>query len=133
MNRIKILLADGHKDFRSVLASFLRSQADVELVGEAYDDKEAVWKSEQLQPDVVLMDVHSHGGNGFEAMRTIKNRRPETKVIAMSTDPSESYRRLAQMFADGYIPKSSMKEPLLLLIANEHDRLLKSEDKTTSE
>jgi DNA-binding NarL/FixJ family response regulator len=123
MNKIRILLADDHKDFRSILASFLRSLEGVELVGEASGDKEAVWKSEQLRPDLVLMDVHSHEGNGFEAMKTIKIRRPATKVIAMSPDPSEAYKRLSQMFADGYITKSAMKDNLLSLIADENKRI----------
>jgi DNA-binding NarL/FixJ family response regulator len=123
MNRIRILLADGHENFRPILASFLRSLEGVDLVGEARDDQEAVSKSEELQPDLVLMDVHSQEGNGFEAMKSIKAQRPATKVIAMSPDPDELYERLSQMFADGYIKKSAMKNSLLSLIAGENIRL----------
>lgn len=116
MNRLRILLADDHESFRSILASFLRAQPGVELVGEAVDGEDAIDKSNRLQPDLVLMDVHMPRRNGVEAARTIKSLNAQTKVIMMSTDSSEIYQRSAQMVADGYIPKSSMKNALLSVL-----------------
>lgn len=116
MNRLRILLADDHESFRSILASFLRAQPGVDLVGEAVDGEDAIDKSSQLQPDLVLMDVHMPRRNGIEAARTIKSLNAQTKVIMMSTDSSEIYQRNAQMVADGYIPKSSMKDALLSVL-----------------
>jgi DNA-binding NarL/FixJ family response regulator len=119
MLKIKILLADDHDGFRSVLASFLRTQQGVEIVGEAVDGIDAIDKANQLQPDLVLMDVHMPLRNGIEATRAIKFRNPKTMVVMMSVDSSENYMRSARMFADGYIAKTSMKMPLLSLLASE--------------
>jgi DNA-binding NarL/FixJ family response regulator len=124
MNRLKVLLVDDHDSFRHVLASFLRAQQEVELVEEAVDGIEAIDKADQLHPDLVLMDVHMPRRNGIETTRAIKDLSPKTMVIMMSMDSSENYARSARMVADGYIPKSSMKLPLLSLIADEQSRIL---------
>jgi DNA-binding NarL/FixJ family response regulator len=119
VQKLKVLLADDHDSFRLVLASFLRSQPGVDLVGEAVDGVDAVEKSNQLQPDVVLMDVHMPRRDGIEATKAIKNNRPQTIVIIMSLDSSETYQQSAQRIADGFLPKSSMKRPLLSFLASE--------------
>ena len=116
MNKLKVLLVDDHESFRRVLVSFLRSLQGIEIVGEAVDGNEAVDKTGQLQPDIVLMDVHMPHKNGIEATRAIKMLSPSTIVIIMSTDPSESYQRSACMVADGYIPKTSIKKDLFLTL-----------------
>ena len=123
MNKLKVLLVDDNDSFRRVLASFLRAQQGVELVEEAVDGIDAIDKADQLHPDLVLMDVHMPRRNGIEATRAIKNSSPKTMVIMMSMDSSENYARSARMVADGYIPKSSMKLPLLSLIADEQYRV----------
>jgi two-component system NarL family response regulator len=123
MNKIKVLLVDDHDSFRHVLASFLRAQQEVELVGEAVDGVEAIDKADQMHPDLVLMDVRMPRGNGIEATKAIKSLNPKTMVVMMSMDSSENYERSARMVADGYIPKSSMKLPLLSLIADEQYRV----------
>jgi two-component system, NarL family, response regulator NreC len=122
MNKIRILLVDDHESFRHVLASFLRAQQGVDLVGEAVDGIDAIDQAYRLQPDLVLMDVHMPRRNGIEATRAIKDHNPRTVVIMMSVDSSENYVQSARMVADGYIPKSSMKMPLLSLIASEQAR-----------
>ena len=116
MQTIKILIADDHGSFRSVLVSFLRSQPGIEVVGEAKDGDEAIDQSGRLQPDVVLLDVHMPKRSGVEATRAIKVLNPSIKVILMSTDSTEIYRRSAQLVADGYLPKSSIKETLSCIL-----------------
>jgi len=128
MNRIKVLLVDDHESFRHVLAAFLRAQQGVELVGEAADGVEAIDKANRLLPDLVLMDIHMPVRNGIEATRAIKSLNPKTVVIMMSMDSSENYARSARMVADGYIPKSSLKLPLLSLIANERSKYEETEN-----
>lgn len=123
MKKLKVLLVDDHNGFRRILASFLRSQSGIELVVEATDGNDAIEKAQQTRPDLVLMDIHMPNRNGIEATRAIKILSPQTVVIMMSMDSNEDYARSARMVSDGYIAKSSMKAPLLSLLANERSRV----------
>jgi DNA-binding NarL/FixJ family response regulator len=120
MYKLKVLLADDHDSFRRVLLGFLRAQEGIEVVGEAVDGQAAIEQTERLRPDLILMDIHMPKQNGIEATKTIKIRWPATKIIILSMDPDEYYRRNMQDFADGFIAKSSMKNALLSVLSNEH-------------
>jgi DNA-binding NarL/FixJ family response regulator len=113
MNRIKVLIADDHRDFRRVVREFLDRMPNVSVVGEAVNGGEAVEKVEQLFPDVVLMDIAMPQMNGLEATRIIKQRWPETKVLIATTYDDPTYRlRALEARADGYILKGSLKPSL---------------------
>ena len=119
MNRVKILLVDDHDRFRQSVAAFLNEQGSVEIVGEAVNGDEAITKSEQLRPDLVLMDIDMPNRDGFEATREIKLQRPETKVVILSMHGGDIYRRAAwRHAADGFIDKNSLKDALLALISD---------------
>lgn len=64
--------------------------------------------------------------NGIDATKEIKNRWPSIKVFVLSMDPGEFYRRNAQLFADGLIAKTSMKNALLTVLASEQQTHLDS-------
>jgi DNA-binding NarL/FixJ family response regulator len=114
MNKLKVLVADDHEGFRRLLASFLRSQPGVEIVGEAANGAEAISQTEKLHPDLVLMDLDMPKCDGYEATREIKHRLPGTKVVILSIHSGDEYRRRAwQNSADGFIDKGSMKHALL--------------------
>ena len=113
MNKIKVLIADDHRDFRRVVREFLDRMPNVSVVGEAINGGEAVEKVEQLFPDVVLMDISMPKMNGLEATRIIKQRWPETKVLIATTYDDPTYRLQAlEARADGYILKGSLKPSL---------------------
>jgi DNA-binding NarL/FixJ family response regulator len=113
MNRIKVLIADDHRDYRRVVREFLDRMPNVSVVGEAINGGEAVEKVEQLFPDVVLMDIAMPQMNGLEATRIIKQRWPETKVLIATTYDDPTYRLQAlEARADGYILKGSLKPSL---------------------
>jgi NarL family two-component system response regulator LiaR len=82
---IRVLIADDHEMVRSGLAAFLRVASDLELAGEAAGGLEAVRQCVALQPDVVLMDLVMPGMDGVAATRTIRERCPEVKVIALTS------------------------------------------------
>ena len=65
-------------------AHSFEKQQDFEVIAEAGDGRTAVRLSQELSPDIVIMDVSMPELNGIEAARTIINRKPQTKVIALS-------------------------------------------------
>jgi DNA-binding NarL/FixJ family response regulator len=125
MNRLKVLLVDDHEWFRQSVVSFLNEQGFVEIVGEAVNGEEAIAQTEQLRPDLVLMDLNIRERDGFQATREIKLRVPRTKVVILSMYDGEVYRRMAwRHAADGFIDKSSMKSALLEVLLSERSKLL---------
>lgn len=124
VNILKVLLVDDYERVRRSLASFLTRQDGVEVIGEAASGGEAIAQTERLQPDLVLMDLEMPDCGGIEAMREIKQRAPQTRVIILSPHGSEIYRRMAwRNSADGFIDKSSIKRDLLDIILSEQDRI----------
>ena len=117
MNALRILVVDDHAAFRQSLSEFLRSQAGIEVVGEAANGVEAVEQVDMLHPDLVLMDVSMPTMSGYDATRIIKDQHPETRVIILSSHFGEVYRSAArESHADGYIEKNAMKIGLSSLL-----------------
>jgi DNA-binding NarL/FixJ family response regulator len=113
MQRIRVLIADDHRDFRHVVHEFLNQLPNVLVVGEACDGNEAVDQVEKLTPDVVLMDIRMPNKNGLEALKIIKNRWPTTKVLIATANDNPIYRTQAEEAkADGFILKSDLKPGL---------------------
>lgn len=114
---IRILLADDHDLVRTGIERLLADISDMTVVGHATSGEEAVWRSRELQPDVVLMDVRMPGIGGLEATRKITSRDPQIKVIAVSAwddDPLPS--RLLQAGASGYVAKDAPFEDVIKAI-----------------
>ena len=113
MNRIKVLIADDHVDFRRVVHDFLKSLPNVSEVGEAANGIEAVEYVEREMPDIVLMDIAMPLRNGLEATRMIKERFPSTRVLLATMHDDPLYRIQArEAKADGFILKSALKPGL---------------------
>ena len=74
---------------REGLRSLLESSADVHVVGEARNGREAIATAAQLRPDVVIMDIHMPDMNGIEATVHIKRRQPMTVVIGLSVNADQ--------------------------------------------
>lgn len=117
MSSIRVLLADDHTLMRKGLCSLLESQAEIEVVGEARDGREALQKCEQLHPDVLLIDIAMPGLNGIEAIRQIKQRFPEVHALVLTMHDDQEYiRRVLQAGALGYMVKQAAPIDLLLAI-----------------
>lgn len=91
MEAIKILIADDHPVVREGLFAMLSREVDFEVVGEAKDGVEAVNKTKEMRPDVVLMDLRMPEMDGVEAMRQIKSIMPEVKFIILTTYSDDEY------------------------------------------
>ena len=116
-DRIKVLVADDHAIIRDGIRALLGVQKDMQVVGEAIDGKDAIEKTRQLSPDVVLMDIVMPGMNGLEATKQISEEFDNTKVLMLSQyDDEENVRASTQVGAHGFIPKKSASTELLSAI-----------------
>jgi two-component system, NarL family, response regulator DevR len=82
---VRVLLCDDHEVVREGLRTLLGRQKGMLVVGEAGTVAEAVEAAVRTKPDVVVMDVRLPDGSGVEACRTIREARPETKVIMLTS------------------------------------------------
>ena len=85
MNKLKILLADDHSLMRMGLVALISSEADMEVVGEAANGREAVAKADALRPDVVIMDLMMPKVSGAAATKEIHDRHPEIGIIVLTS------------------------------------------------
>lgn len=113
----RIVIAEDHTILREGLRSLLSSEPELRVVGEAKDGREAIRRVEQLEPDLILMDLSMPRMNGVEAIREIKNRIPETKVLALTVHKAEEFvLEVLQAGADGYVLKDASSEELVMAI-----------------
>ncbi len=82
---VSILIVDDHEVVRMGLRTLLERRPGFTVVGEAGTAQEAVRAARQSQPDVVIMDIRLPEGNGVEACREIREERPDTKVIMLTS------------------------------------------------
>ena len=108
MPEAKVLLVDDHIVVRQGLKALLSDEADIKVVGEADNGREAIDRLSELKPDVVLMDISMPGLNGIEATRQIKQRYQDVKVVVLSMHANEEYVfQVLQAGASGYVLKQS--------------------------
>lgn len=106
MASIRVLIVDDHAVFSDALATILRTESEMEVVGTGATVREAIDLARTLQPDVVLLDVHMPDGSGIEAAATIKKDRPQTQVVILTSDEDEAVLRSAvQAGVTGYLSK----------------------------
>jgi DNA-binding NarL/FixJ family response regulator len=115
--RKKIVLAEDHKILREGLKSILSSEDGLEVVGEAEDGLQAIRCVENYGPDLLLMDLSMPKMDGISAIKEIKSRFPETKVLALTIHESDDYILDAfRSGADGYCLKETDRSELLIAI-----------------
>jgi DNA-binding NarL/FixJ family response regulator len=104
---IRVLLVDDQALFLEGLANLLVLEEDIEIVGQAYDGNEAIALTQQLQPDVILMDVRMPICDGVKATREIHKSFPLIKIMVLTTfDEDEYIWRSLQAGALGYLLKN---------------------------
>lgn len=117
MKKIKILIADDHPFIRSGILTMLQKVKDFEIVGEAEDGEQAIEKTEELSPEVVIIDISMPKLTGIEATKVIKERFPETKMLVLSMHEDEQYvLEILKSGANGYILKTAGKDELVTAI-----------------
>lgn len=104
---IKVLLVDDHPLIRQAVRSILEKEADISIVGEACNGKQAIEMVDKLSPNVVMMDYSMPGMDGLEATGKIKALYPDVLVLMLTVlDDDQSIRAIMQAGASGYLVKS---------------------------
>ena len=113
MKRIRILIADDHGIVRKGLRLQLEQNEAFEIVAEAAEGREAVRLSEQLLPDVVIMDIAMPNLNGIQATAQLVKKNPQIAVIILSMYSDETYlTRTLAAGAEGYLLKENADQDL---------------------
>jgi len=121
MPKIKVLLADDHTLFRQGIKNLLAAESDLEVVAEVPNAGDAMEKTAELRPDVVLMDIGMPGFSSFEATRQIKKDRPDTKVLFLTMYDDEDYLvEGMEVGGNGYVLKDCPALQLLAAIRDVH-------------
>jgi NarL family two-component system response regulator LiaR len=127
---IRVMLVDDHTVVRSGLSAFLMVYEDLELVAEANGGEKALVLCETHRPDVVLMDLVMPGMDGVEATRAIRERYPDTQIIALTSfKEKELVEGALQAGAIGYLLKNVSADELSTAIrkANSGEPILAPE------
>jgi DNA-binding NarL/FixJ family response regulator len=106
MKKIRVLVVDDHTLMRDGIRALLALAADIDVVGEAANGKDAITEVGRLAPDVVLMDMAMPVMTGLEATRRIRREYPGSRVLALTQyDDSEYVIPLIEAGARGFISK----------------------------
>ena len=114
VSKVRVLIVDDHAVVRSGLKLLLDAEDDIEVVGEAGNLQEAVFRTRSLKPDVVLMDVVMPGGSGIEATTAVLKEHPDARVLVLSMQDDPHYVREAfGVGARGYVLKEAADEEVV--------------------
>jgi len=114
-----IVIAEDYTILREGLRALISSNPDLEVVAEAGDGRAAINLVEKLKPDLVLTDLSMPRMNGMEAIREIRKRVPETKILVLTIHKTEEYiLAVLKAAADGYVLKDATHDELIMASKN---------------
>ena len=114
---IRAVVVDDHAVVRSGIKLLLEREDDIEIVGEAGNARDAVFRARALKPDVILLDVVMPGTSGIEVLPQLLEESPETKVLVLSMQDDPSYVREAfAAGAAGYVLKEAADEEVVAAV-----------------
>ena len=114
---VKILIADDHKILRDGLESLLQKEPTFDVIGTAGNGPEAIKLTDELQPDVLILDIGMPEMNGIDVAQQVGRDFPDVRVIGLSVHTDPLYvERMFQNGAVGYLPKDCAAEELCAAI-----------------
>jgi two-component system, NarL family, response regulator NreC len=114
MEPIKLLLVDDHDVVRTGLKTFLESQGRFQVVAEASNGMEAIERTLETNPSIVIMDISMPGMDGLEATRQLKKMCPGSQVLALTVhDDKHYFMEMLAAGASGYLTKQAAAEELV--------------------
>lgn len=115
---ICVLIADDHEVVRQGLASVFKD-TQIRIVGEATDAAEALKLARKLRPDVVTLDVRLGSSDGLDAIKTIREACPDTRIVILSSFDSPTYiARAVSAGASDYVLKTASRQELIEAVTN---------------
>ncbi len=112
--RIRVVLAEDHPVVRKGIGALLSGSPSIEILGEAKDGQEALKKTKELKPDVLLVDIEMPHINGFVLTETLRKELPGLKVLILSAHSgAECVPRILQSGARGFVTKEASAEELI--------------------
>ncbi len=119
MEKIRVMVVDDQKDLAQELATVLRTDGELEVVGVAYDGLDALEKMPQTNPQVVLLDIRMPNMNGVVTTQRIKAEYPQVKVLILTTfDDSDYILNAINNGASGYLLKDIGGDALIAAVKN---------------
>jgi len=117
MSSIRVLVVEDFAPFLEFICSTLRKESRLEIIGEVSDGLEAVWRAEELRPDLILIDIGLPTLNGLEATRQIHNLAPESKIVFLTQESSaDVVQEALNLGARGYVVKGRAEIDLLAAV-----------------
>lgn len=111
---IRVLIAEDHLMVRAGIRALLEKAGDIHVLGEASNGQEAIEMTEQLKPDVLIMDIMMPRMNGIQAAENIRDLKLPTHILLLSMYSDEGFVHQAlQCGVKGYVLKSSVSDELL--------------------
>jgi pilus assembly protein CpaE len=112
-NKIKVLIVDDIAETRENVRKLLQFESDIEVVGAARTGREGIQMSQELLPDVVLMDINMPDMDGITATETIRQKTPHVQVVILSVQGDQNYMRRAMLVgARDFLTKPPMADEL---------------------
>jgi DNA-binding NarL/FixJ family response regulator len=119
MKTLRVLVVDDHDVVREGLCNLLAAQKQWQVCGEAASGSEAVEKTHQLRPDIVVLDFAMPDGDGLEATREIRKKHPQTEVLMLTVHNSEALIKEAFLAgAKAFVVKTETRRYLLPALEN---------------
>src|SRR5436190_5695111 len=117
MEKIRILVVDDHPLFRQGLRNVLRSESDIDVVGEAANGEEAIAMTQALAPDAVILDINLPDQNGLQVTRQLKALHSSAAVVLLTAyDDSEQILHAFRAGGSAYCPKDVTPASLVQIL-----------------
>ena len=114
MNRAKVLLVDDHVLFRQGVRAVIERERDLQVIGEAGSNGEALAQARELCPDLILMDISLTDGTSLEAIYTLKRELPAVKIVLLTVhQEDEIFFEGVKGGAEGFLSKDVRAQTLL--------------------